>query len=106
MRSLVPIVFLCAGALALTGCGGIDVSKVEADIDSGIEQQTNQPVDSVDCPDDVENETGTTFECTAVVQTGADEDPPSDFTETLPVEAEVTDADGGEVSWQLIDPDE
>ena len=50
---------------ASVGGGALDVDKVESEILSGIEEQTEADIDTVECPDEVELEEGNTFECTA-----------------------------------------
>jgi Domain of unknown function (DUF4333) len=88
-RNLIVVGLLAAGlALAFAGCGGIDSGKVEDEITSVSEEEIG-PVDSVSCPDDIESETGTTFECEVQFSDG----------NTGVADAEVTDGDEGNVEF-------
>jgi hypothetical protein len=88
-RNLI-VVGLLAVALVVVfaGCGGIDSGKVEDEITSVSEEEIG-PVDSVSCPDDIESETGTTFECDVQFSDGS----------TGTADAEVTDGDEGNVEF-------
>jgi hypothetical protein len=82
----------CAAALAtvaLAACGGgydqgeaesTIVDKLSGQVDSAV----GSPITSASCPDDVELEAGTTFDCTATLENG----------DELKVSAEITDDDG------------
>ena len=93
-----PVVALAAlVALGLTACGTIDGDKLADEIASGLNsdlQQIDVTIDTVDCPDDVESETGATFDCAATTDKG----------DELPVNVEVTDGENGDVSYE-IQPD-
>ena len=87
---------LCLGLL-LSACevsvrGGreLDTGSIESQIETGIEEQTDVTVESVQCPDDVLAEAGDTFECT-VTDEGGD-------TATVKV-TQVNDE--GRVRWRL-----
>ncbi len=83
-----------ATAIALGGCGAIDSDKLETEIEEGVSgdlQKFDVTAESVSCPDDIESETGATFECT--VATDADQE--------LIVEVEVTDGDQGDVEYRF-----
>lgn len=69
----------------------LDIAKVESEIQTGIAEQTDVTISSVDCPDDVPIDQGNTFTCTASVEgTG----------ETLSVRVTQTDS-SGTVDWQV-----
>ena len=75
-------------ALALAACASYDSGQAESSIvdelSSQVEQAVGSPITEASCPDDVELEAGTTFECTATLENG----------EELTVNAEFTDSDG------------
>jgi hypothetical protein len=92
-RSLVASVAVAA-AIALAGCGTIDADKLEDEISDGISgdlQRFDVTAESVACPDDIESETGATFECTVATDTDQE----------LIVEVEVTDGDEGDVEYRF-----
>jgi hypothetical protein len=85
-------VVLLAGCSASVGTSKtLDTSKLEDEIQSGIESKV-QGVDvtSVSCPDDVEIKQGGKFTCTATASTGA----------SRTVDVTMTD-DQGNVHWEL-----
>lgn len=72
------VLFLLAallGAAFLAGCGEtvIDDAKTEAAIEDNIESAVGKKVTAVDCPSDVEVETGETFDCTLTLAGGKEE---------------------------------
>lgn len=56
---------LLAAAVFAAGCGEtvIDSAKTEAALKQDLSRSTGQDISSVDCPSEVEVETGATFEC-------------------------------------------
>jgi hypothetical protein len=80
-------------AIAAAACTKtLDTDGLEGELRSQIETQTQSGVSSVDCPSDVEVETGGTFECTAEEESGAS------FT------IRVTQSDDqGNVEWEIVD---
>lgn len=83
-----------ASAIALAGCGTIDSDKLEEEISDGVTgdlQRFDVSAESVACPDDIESETGATFECTITTDSGQE----------LIVEVEVTDGDNGDVEYRF-----
>ena len=94
------LVVLFAFVLVGAGCGDeeIDSGELEDNIRAGLEEELasqgrSETVDSVDCPDGEESETGNTFECTAAYSDGS----------SSTIEAEVTDGDDGDVRWNVVD---
>jgi ABC-type glycerol-3-phosphate transport system substrate-binding protein len=88
-RSLACMAVVSA-ALAFAGCGGLDTPKLEREIKSGIEKQTNIKVKTVDCPDNRDIKKGDAFTCTVTDTSG----------NTGQVKVTQTD-DKGNVRWQL-----
>jgi hypothetical protein len=83
-----------AAAIALAACGTIDGEKLETEIEDGVSgdlQRFDVTAESVSCPDDIESETGATFECTLA----------TDSDQELIVEVEVTDGDNGDVEYRF-----
>jgi hypothetical protein len=81
-------------AIALAACGTIDADQLETEIEDGVSgdlQKFDVSVESVSCPDDIESETGATFECTITTDTDQE----------LAVEVEVTDGDNGDVEYRF-----
>jgi hypothetical protein len=70
----------------------LDTDGLETELQSQIEDQTQSPVTSVDCPADVKVETGGSFECTAEQEGGA----------TLTIRVTQSD-DQGNVEWIVVD---
>jgi hypothetical protein len=66
-RIRLAVLPVAAGAVLLfTGCEKkLDTDKLEDKVKSGIEQQANVKIKSVDCPSDVKVKKGDTFNCTA-----------------------------------------
>ena len=52
-------------AMAVAACGGIDSAKLEDEVSADAEAAAGngETVDEVTCADDIESETGVTFEC-------------------------------------------
>ena len=76
-------------ALALAACGSSydqgEAEKTIVDKLSGqVESAVGSPITSASCPSDVELKAGTTFDCTATLESG----------DELTVNAEITDDDG------------
>jgi len=69
----------------------LNIPTVESEIQTGIEEQTDVTVSSVDCPEDVPIDEGGTFTCTATVE-GSEE--------TLSIRVTQTD-NSGTVDWQV-----
>ena len=83
---------ILVGGLLLGGCTQVlDTGKIEEEIESGIEEQTNTTVESVDCPEDRALEEGDTFECTATAPDGS----------SATVEVTQTD-DEGNITWEVV----
>ena len=98
MRGLLTLAVAALATVALAACGDIDSGKVEDSIRSGLEKELDQQggnitLESVDCPDGQQSETGHTFECTAEDSEG----------NTATIEAEVTDGDNGDVTWNVTE---
>jgi uncharacterized protein DUF4333 len=88
---ILRFVLIAIAALALAGCSQVlDEEKLEAEISSGIEEQTEATGVSVDCPSDVPLEEGDTFTCTAT----------SDDGDEAEVQVTQTDAEGN-IRWEL-----
>ena len=69
----------------------LDVASLESTLQQQLEERQPQPVDSVDCPDEIKVEAQATFQCTA---TGGG------TTWTLQVRQ---DDDEGHVTWKIAD---
>ena len=87
------LTLLCAG---LVGCGGIDTGELEDEISADAQEQVDAAeidatVSSISCPDDIDSETGTEFECRLEF---------SDGTAAI-ASGEVTNGDEGEVEYQF-----
>ena len=68
----------------------LDTEGLEGDLQSQVGDELGATITAVDCPDDVEVETGGTFDCTASEESGA--------TFTI----QVTQADDqGRVEWEV-----
>jgi Domain of unknown function (DUF4333) len=74
LRRPVVLVIALAALLAL-GCGEtvIDDVKTEDAIQHNLEKEVGRQIESVDCPEDVEVEPKTTFECEVAVAKGPTE---------------------------------
>jgi hypothetical protein len=92
-------VAVVVGAVVFTGCSfeasvgnsGLDMQELEKGIFEGIEEQTGAELESVECPDEMDEEEGLNFECTATDTTG----------ESVQVRVVQTDDDGN-VEWEII----
>ena len=91
--AFVASLLLVVGFRCSASVGGpeLNIATVESEIQSGIEEQTDVAISSVDCPEDVPIEEGNTFTCTAAVE-GTEE--------TLSVRVTQTD-NSGTVDWQV-----
>ena len=60
------------GALAVAGCGEtvIDSTKIEEQLESGLQKEQGIDVTSADCPSNVEVTPGNSFTCTISVKGG------------------------------------
>jgi hypothetical protein len=87
MRIRTLIGSAAAAALLLTGCS-VDTEHVADQISEELEDQIGVAYE-VSCPDDVDNEEGVTFECTAEGEDGS----------SLTISAEVGEDDT--VAWQV-----
>ncbi len=87
------IVSLGLGACSFSfsmGDKDLDTAKLETELKTQIAAQTDVPIGSADCPDDVAIEQGNTFNCTVTTADGT------------PLTVIVTqDDDEGNVSWEL-----
>ena len=63
----VAALVVAAGACSKT----LDTEGLETTLKEQIEAETASTITGVDCPDDIEVETGGTFECTATEESGA-----------------------------------
>ncbi len=81
---------VAAALLTLTACGAaeVDIPVVEEDIVSGVKEDLDMDA-TVECPDQVDWETGTSFTCDVEGVEGANE-------------AKVTMEEGDQVSWELV----
>jgi Domain of unknown function (DUF4333) len=61
---------VAVGALAACGDKVIDEGKAEDAVEADVERGLDIKVDSVDCPSDVDVETGRTFDCTVTAANG------------------------------------
>lgn len=75
MRFNLPLALTIVLALFfVSGCGSvIDAAKTEDAIEQNLEQSVGQKVRSVDCPSDVDVETGATFDCAVELADGGQE---------------------------------
>jgi Domain of unknown function (DUF4333) len=87
---LAAVVMLAVAAAACTKT--LDTDGLETELQSQIQEQTQSTISSVDCPADVEVETGGTFDCTAEQESGA----------TLTIRVTQSD-DQGNVEWTVVD---
>ena len=79
-----PLVCAAAGVLLLTACGStVDVDQLEEDIRTQVEQ-AGEVVESVECPDQINDEQGNSFRCELTDPDG----------ETRTVEGQFTDSEG------------
>jgi hypothetical protein len=83
-------------ALALAACGEVEIDpqKAEQKIASGYEEQVpGQTVESVDCPDEIDNEVGTTAVCEMTLTNGSRGE----------IDVRVLDEDGN-IRWDVAEP--
>ncbi|MCW4353127.1 DUF4333 domain-containing protein [Hoyosella sp. YIM 151337] len=67
MRRRYAVVAVTAGAVLLAGCSSsVSGSDLEAELTTGLEEQTGEAPASVSCPDSLDAEVGATAECTFV----------------------------------------
>ena len=93
MRPRLPrFVILAVIVLVAAGCTKLDTDGLEGTLKKQVAAEIGSPVTSVDCPSDVEVETGGTFECTATEGSGT----------TFTVRVTQTD-DEGNVTYELVD---
>ena len=94
MRSLLAriaalaVIVVVAAACTKT----LDTEGLEGELLTQIEEQVGTTITSIDCPTDIEAETGRTFECTAEEESGA----------TFTIQVTQSD-DQGHVEWELTD---
>jgi FlaG/FlaF family flagellin (archaellin) len=85
-------VLLCL-ALAAAACSkSLDMDGLELQLADQLNTQLETTGITVDCPDDVEAETGGEFDCTGTASTG----------DTLTIRVTQTDSDGS-VTWEVVD---
>ncbi|HET9310320.1 MAG TPA: DUF4333 domain-containing protein [Actinomycetota bacterium] len=87
---LAAVAVLAVAAAACTKT--LDTDGLETELQRQIQQQTGGTISSVNCPADVEVETGGTFDCTAEEESGA----------TLTIRVTQSD-DQGNVEWNVVD---
>ena len=83
-----------AGLLALAAAActkTLDTDGLEGELQTQVEQQTGSTISAVDCPADVEVETGGTFTCTAEEESGT----------TFEIRVTQSD-DRGNVEWEVV----
>ena len=83
-------------SVGLVACGGIDTDKLEDEVKTDAQEQVDDAgidatVESISCPDDIESETGTEFECQLEFSDGT----------SAVANGEVTDGDDGDVEYQF-----
>ena len=73
-RALAAVAAAAVASLAIAACGSYDKEEAEktitGELSNQVEGATGSPITSASCPDDVELEAGTTFECTATLENG------------------------------------
>jgi len=94
LKRLIGIAVVVASMLVLTACATYDKGQTEdtivEDLSPQVEEVTGMTIRSADCPDDVEIETGTEFDCTATLKSGS----------TVKVVGAVV-SDGGEIQVDI-----
>ena len=100
MRKWLVAATALLASVALVACGGIDTDKLEEEVSSDAQEQVDSAgldgmVESVTCPDDIESETGTEFECD--IQLSDDV--------SLTAQGEVTDGESGDVEYRFAPAD-
>lgn len=80
------LVVACLAAAAI-GCGQdmIDASKLEAEIKRDLTAEVGTAPKAIECPEDIEKEKGTKFECTGTAPAG----------DTFRIDVELTNDSGG-----------
>jgi hypothetical protein len=88
---LLPTLAAALGVLLLSGCGAteVDIGKLEQDISSGVQEQSDVRVE-VACPDQVDWEKGGSFECDVTDEEGR----------TKTAKVTMLDEDG-QVDWRI-----
>ena len=89
-RYVAVLLLVVCAVPALAGCGSLDMDKIEEEIATGIEEQTDSRGVEVDCPDGVEAKDGDEFECDVTDRNG----------EEAKVEV-VQTSDEGDIRWRL-----
>lgn len=74
MTRLIGIACVLASALAIAACASYDKAQTEStivdDLSPQIEEVTGTSIKSAQCPEEVEIEKGTRFDCTATLKDG------------------------------------
>ena len=96
MRKWLAAAVAVLASVALVACGGIDTGKLEDEIESDAQQQVDDAgidatVSSVSCPDDIESETDTEFDCQVEFSDGT----------AAVANGTVTNGDDGDVEYQF-----
>jgi hypothetical protein len=96
MRKCVAAVVALLASVALVACGGIDTDKLEDEVSADAQEQVDAAgidatVESISCPDDIESETGTEFECQIDFSDGT----------AAVANGEVTDGEDGDVEYEF-----
>jgi hypothetical protein len=96
MGKCVAAVVALLASVALVACGGIDTDKLEDEVSADAQEQVDDAgidatVESISCPDDIESETGTEFECQIEFSDGT----------AAVANGEVTDGEDGDVEYQF-----
>ena len=96
MRKWLASAVAVLASVALAACGGIDTGKLEDEMSTDAQEQVDDAgvdatVESVSCPDDIESETGTEFECQLEFSDGT----------SAVANGEVSDGDEGDVEYQF-----
>jgi hypothetical protein len=96
MRKWLASAVAVLASVALVACGGIDSDKLEDEMSTDAQEQVDDAgidatVESVSCPDDIESETGTEFECQLEFSDGT----------SAVANGEVSNGDDGDVEYQF-----
>ena len=74
MKRLTGIAGVAASALVVAACASYDKAQIENtivdDLSPQVEEVTGTSIKSAECPDEVEIEKGTEFDCTATLKSG------------------------------------
>jgi Domain of unknown function (DUF4333) len=93
-RSVLKKTLAAAALLTLTACGvsEVDIPALEESIVDGVAEDVQEDV-TADCPEQVDWETGSSFDCDVAFDDGS----------TATAEVKMVD-DEGNVEWEIVDP--